>query len=191
MKIKAMEYGEERRTELLCKDKYKNYNYYVLNLGTHPTAYIEIPKENKLYRKSYNEIYEIGCDIDVHGGLTYSDNELMGVKSENWFIGWDYAHVYDYCGYEESMPEIIRTYGKKWTTEEIIEECKYAIDQIIDFESKEIIDEAKEDKIQKIYHCETSLTQNEVEIFITENLNQMVDKINELIDAVNELKRDK
>ena len=55
----------------------------------------------------------------------------------------------------------------------------------------EIIDEAKEDKIQKIYHCETSLIKNEVEIFITENLNQMVDKINELIDAVNELKRDK
>ena len=55
----------------------------------------------------------------------------------------------------------------------------------------EILNEAKEDKIQKIYHCETSLIKNEVEIFITENLNQMVDKINELIDAVNELKRDK
>ena len=54
-----------------------------------------------------------------------------------------------------------------------------------------ILNEAKKDKIQKIYHCETSLTQNEVEIFITENLNQMVDKINELIDVVNELKRDK
>ena len=52
----------------------------------------------------------------------------------------------------------------------------------------EIIDEEKEDKIQKIYHCETSLTQNEVEIFITENLNQMVDKINELIDEINNLK---
>lgn len=34
MEIKEMEYGKERRTELLCKDKYKNYNYYVLNLGT-------------------------------------------------------------------------------------------------------------------------------------------------------------
>ena len=65
MKIKEMEYGKERRTELLCKDKYKNYNYYVLNLGTHTTAYIEIPKESKLYRKSYDEIYKIGCDIDV------------------------------------------------------------------------------------------------------------------------------
>ena len=55
----------------------------------------------------------------------------------------------------------------------------------------EIIEEPKEDKIQKIYHCETSLTQNEVEIFITENLNQMVDKINELIDEINNLKEKK
>lgn len=54
----------------------------------------------------------------------------------------------------------------------------------------EILNEAKEDKIQKIYHCETSLTQNEVEIFITENLNQMVDKINELIDEINNLKEE-
>jgi len=141
MKIKEMEYGKERRTELLCKDKYKNYNYYVLNLGTHPTAYIEIPKEDKLYGKTYFEIYEMGCEIDVNGGLTYSSNELMGIKSENWFIGWDYAHCNDYCGYEENMPENIRTYGKKWTTEEIIEECKNAIDQIIEFESKKIPEE--------------------------------------------------
>ena len=134
MKIKEMEYGKERKTELLCKDKYKNYNYYVLNLGTHPTAYIEIPKEDKLYGKSYDEIYRIGCDIDVNGGLTYSNNELMGISSDNWFIGWDYAHCGDYCGYEETMPESIRTYGKKWTTKEIIEECKNAIDQIVEFE---------------------------------------------------------
>ena len=55
-------------------------------------------------------------------------------------------------------------------------------------EDVEILNEAKEDKIQKIYHCETSLIQNEVEIFITKNLNQMVDKINELIDEINNLK---
>ena len=189
MKIKEMEYGKERRTELLCKDKYKNYNYYVLNLGTHPTAYIEIPKENKLYRKSYNEIYEIGCDIDVNGGLTYSDNELMGIKSENWFIGWDYAHCGDYCGYEEFMPESIRTYGKKWTTEEIIEECKNAIDQIIDFESKEIIEELK--KIKKIKQLNNVAGCKElIELEDKQQINNHIlkDKINELIDEINNLK---
>lgn len=189
MKIKEMEYGKERRIELLCKDKYKNYNYYVLNLGTYPTAYIEIPKENKLYRKSYDEIYEIGCDIDVHGGLTYSDNELMGVKSENWFIGWDYAHAGDYCGYEETMPESIRTYGKKWTTEEIIEECKNAIDQIIDFESKEILEEPK--KIEKIplpSFDEFKRMSVEERYVITA---KEYDLLDELIDEINNLKEKK
>ena len=189
MKIKEMEYGKERRTELLCKDKYKNYNYYVLNLGTHPTAYIEIPKENKLYRKSYDEIYKIGCNIDVHGGLTYSDNELMGVKSENWFIGWDYAHCDDYCGYEEYMPENIRTYGKKWTTEEIIEECKNAIDQIIDFENKEILEESK--KIKKIplpSFDEFKRMSAEERYVITA---KEYDLLDELIDEINNLKDNK
>ena len=190
MKIKEMEYGKERRTELLCKDKYKNYNYYVLNLGTHPTAYIEIPKENKLYRKSYDEIYKIGCDIDVHGGLTYSNNELMGVKSENWFIGWDYAHCGDYCGYEEFMPESIRTYGKKWTTEEIIEECKNAIDQIIDFESKEIIEYPKKikkiDEILRIDDLIPPYGENEYKAW--KNIIIQQNKINELIDEINNLK---
>ena len=188
MKIKEMEYGKESRTELLCKDKYKNYNYYVLNLGTHPTAYIEIPKEDKLYRKSHFEIYEIGCDIDVHGGLTYSSNELMGIKSENWFIGWDYAHIDDYCGYEETMPESIRTYGKKWTTEEIIEECKNAIDQIIDFESKEILEEPK--KIEKIplpSIDEFKKMSAEERYVITA---KEYDLLNELIDEINNLKEE-
>ncbi len=179
MKIKEMEYGKESRTELLFKDKYKNYNYYILNLGTHPTAYIEIPKEDTLYKKSYDEIYRIGCDIDVNGGLTYSDNELMGVKSENWFIGWDYAHCCDYCGYEEDMPESIRTYGKKWTTEEIIEECKNAIDQIIDFENKEILEEQKKipEKldIKDIYSCDDYQQ-------IYTNFKSTWHKINEIID---------
>ena len=187
MKIKVMEYGKERRIELLCKDKYKNYNYYVLNLGTHPTAYIEIPKENKLYRKSYDEIYKIGCNIDVHGGLTYSNNELMGVKSENWFIGWDYAHCGDYCGYEEYMPESIRAYGKKWTTEEIIEECKNAIEQIIDFEKKEILEEPK--KIEKIARCDSIKMTHYGELYKpTENEEILRIKINELIDEINNLK---
>lgn len=137
-KIKPMVYQTERKVELLCKREYKDYNYYILNLGTHPTAYIEIPKENKLYGKGYNEIYDMGYDIDVHGGLTYSDNELMGVKSESWFIGWDYAHAGDYMGFYKKMDlrlEYLR--DKKWTTEEIIKECEHAIDQIIDLLKEE------------------------------------------------------
>lgn len=182
MKIKEMEYGKERRTELLCKDKYKDYNYYVLNLGTHPTAYIEIPKEDKLYGKSYNEIYRMGCDIDVNGGLTYSDNKLIGIKSENWFIGWDYAHCNDYCGYEEDMPESIRTYGKKWTTEEIIEECKNAIDQIINFESKEIEEQKKiPEKLSTWFSLEKDCENDNIQ-YANNNFKTIYEKINEICD---------
>lgn len=141
MKIKPMIYQTERKCELLYKGTHKNYNYYILNLGTHPTAYIEIPKGTKLYGKDYHEIYDI-CDIDVHGGLTYSASDLIGEKDNSWFIGWDYAHVGDYMGYYADMKEWglnsinLLADDKKWTTEEIIEECKSAIEQIIDLESE-------------------------------------------------------
>jgi len=133
--IKPMIYQKNRKMELLHKEEYEGFNFYILNLGTHPTAYIEIPKGHKLYEKDYNEIYDMGYDIDVHGGLTYSDNSLMCIKSENWFIGWDYAHAGDYCGYyEETELQGFKSFMdvncKKWTTEEIIEECKRAIKQI-------------------------------------------------------------
>lgn len=130
MKIKQMVYQKDRKIELLYKGNYKGYNYYILNLGTHPTAYIEIPKGHKLYQKNYDDIY-----INVHGGLTYSDDNLMGIKSENWFIGWDYAHYDDYVGFYEDLPDSLKNNNlKRWTTEEIIEECKNGIEQIIMYE---------------------------------------------------------
>lgn len=135
MEIKPMVYQKDRKMELLHCDTYKNYKFYILNLGTHPTAYIEIPKGHKLYEKDYDEIYEMGCDIPVNGGLTYSDNKLMFIKSISWFIGWDYAHAYDYAGYYLKS-ESLANQLKKWTTEEIIEECHNAINYIIKWSKK-------------------------------------------------------
>lgn len=143
MKIQEMVYQKERKMEILFAGVYRKYKYFILNLGTHPTAYIEIPKGNKLYKKSYNKIYDMGYGIDVHGGLTYSDKELMGVESKNWFIGWDYAHYNDYLGYEIDMLTNVMPYGKKWTTEEIIEECQSAIDQIIEIQEDKKVETDK------------------------------------------------
>lgn len=127
--MKEMQYQADRNIELLDSGTYKNYNYYILSLGTHPTAYIEIPKDNKIYKKDYSEI-----DLYVHGGLTYSRNFLWiseEKKLEGWFIGWDYAHYGDYVGYELMFPENLRIKEeKKWTTEEILEEVKDAISQL-------------------------------------------------------------
>lgn len=127
--IKSMIYQKEKKIELLYDALYRNYHFYILNLGTHPTAYVEIPKNHKFYGMGYDEIN----NIIVHGGLTYIDDHLCIAKDnvlQGWFIGWDYAHSNDYCGYEEDMPESIRTYDKKWTTNEIIEECKNVINQL-------------------------------------------------------------
>lgn len=130
-----MIYQKDRKIELLHCNEYKNYKYYILNLGTHPTAYVAIPKGHKLWELDYNDIYDMDYDINVNGGLTYSSHELMCIDSEDWFIGWDYAHCCDYMGYYEDG-EFLAEGTKKWTTEEIIKECEIAIEQIINIENK-------------------------------------------------------
>lgn len=126
--MKEMIYGAERKIEVLDTGYCLGFLYYILNLGTHPTAYIKIPENHKFYNKGYDEI-----DLAVHGGLTYSKNELpvsTNQKIEGWFIGWDYAHCEDYAGYEERVPKQFRVGGKKWTTEEIFKEVKEACYQL-------------------------------------------------------------
>ena len=127
--MKQMQYQANNKIELLDSGTFKNYNYYILSLGTHPTAYVEIPKSNKIYEKDYSEI-----DLEVHGGLTYSRDFLWISKEkklQGWFIGWDYAHYGDYAGYELMFPQEFQiSEEKKWTTEEILEEVKDVIRQI-------------------------------------------------------------
>ena len=124
-----MIYKPERNIKLLYKNIYKGYHYYILSLGTHPTAYVELPKNHKFYNKSYWEIEE-GSNILVHGGFTYSENGLQtgnNTTLENsWFIGWDYAHYEDYY----CFPDDFEKDKKKWTTEEIIKDCENVIDQL-------------------------------------------------------------
>ena len=136
--MKEMKYGSKRIIEILDKGNFKGFNYYIMSLGTHPTAYIEIPKEHKLFNKTYYEVHNY-IDLEVHFGLTYSRNYLYideKTKLEGWFIGWDYAHCDDYTGYEEKLPIELRVGGKKWTTEEILEDVKDVIEQIIKLEKE-------------------------------------------------------
>lgn len=120
---KEMKYSPERKVEILCQGKYKNYQFYILNLGTHPTAYVEIPRKHKLFEKKYE-----GIDIDVHGGLTFSEDHLQDIKNNSWFIGWDYAHFGDFFGTDLLFN--FNTFEKKWTTEEIFDDVVSVIDQL-------------------------------------------------------------
>ena len=127
---KEMIYQKERKVELLFNAKYKGYQFYILNLGTHPTAYVNIPANHPYYLKLYYDL-----DINCHGGLTYSKKYLNITDKnqiEGWFIGWDYAHWDDYIGYFID-DEVLSKYAdkqKKWTTDEIIQECLDVIDQL-------------------------------------------------------------
>ena len=138
MDLKEMKYSSERKIELLATGHFGEYEYFILNLGWHPTAYVRIPENHPLFGKFMDEV-----DLDVHGGVTYSDNHLYISESEKidgWFFGWDYAHYGDYGGYQEikEIKNIFEKYQymqKKWKTEEILEHVRQACRELKEHEN--------------------------------------------------------
>lgn len=104
--------------------EYRKMLWAVMDYGSHPCAYVRLPKGHCLQGKDYMDI-----PINCHGGLTYSSSSLkVSAKKEikGAWIGWDYSHYGDYC----SILPFLK--GKKWTTREIVAECKSVIDQIME-----------------------------------------------------------
>lgn len=136
IKPKNMVYINEFKRELLFNDIYKNFHFYIISMGTHPCAYVEIP--DKYLKEFEKKDLTLSEELLVHGGISYKENylHLSGgtTMRGNLFIGWDYAHAGDYM----ALPSCIRDrfddsiFGntKIWTTEEIIEHCKDVIDQL-------------------------------------------------------------
>lgn len=129
--MKEMSYTSSARAkpEILHEGVYHGYDFRILNLGTHPCAYVRIPKEHKYFKKDYHKI-----GVLCHGGLTFSENNLFGDKNrepkDTWWIGWDYAHYGDFTAHEK-MLYVCNAWNKRWTTREIYEEVKYVIDQLL------------------------------------------------------------
>lgn len=136
----SMKYQTERTKQILCRGEYKGFNFVIVSYGTHPCAYVEIPKNHPLYETDYGYI-----DIDCHGGLTY-DGDLLFVDDslKGWYIGWDYAHAGDYVGY---MFDNASSKDKKWKTEEIYEEVKKVIEQISNYKTKGADDMASDEML--------------------------------------------
>lgn len=130
--MKEMIYSKDNKIELLYNGIYEGIHFYIISYGTHPCAYIEVPRNHKYYGRNYLELDEI---IDVHGGFTYSNDYLRTSDStiivSSWFLGWDYAHLGDYMGFYEDS-KIKNELLKKWTVEEIILECKKAIKELLE-----------------------------------------------------------
>jgi hypothetical protein len=117
-------YTKERESQTrfeVKRAKYRGFFYKILDLGSHPTAYVEIPEGHILFQVKYDDI-----DISIHGGLTYSNLEEDG----NYWLGWDYAHFGDYYNHKFSPP-LSNEPDRHWTLAEIEKDCKDAIRQII------------------------------------------------------------
>jgi hypothetical protein len=110
--------------EILDKGKVGKVEYYILNLGTHPCAYIGVSRRHKNYGKN-----EETLGLNVHGGLTYgaAGNDVPFSKHRYWY-GWDYAHMGDFLGYRSQQAELLGT--KKWKYSEILAHVLKAIEEI-------------------------------------------------------------
>ena len=111
--------------EIIAHNVYKDVEYFVVSLGTHPCAYVKCPKE---FLDEHTDDWGNLTEIWVHGGVTYtgemSDLKTFKDKDGEYCFGWDYAHAGDYLGNDDSPWDL-----RKWTTEMIVNECKSAIDQ--------------------------------------------------------------
>ena len=125
-------YIEEQRN-------YRGLQYTILfNIGGYRTAYIDVG-DSILKNVDYCSI-----DLDVHGGLTYGEDHLpfSTESTDRWYIGWDYAHYEDgvdtvttnkYFGVEKLAASFSFTYfGHCYTLEEVREECREAINQLLE-----------------------------------------------------------
>lgn len=146
--MKQMVYNRKNKKELkevLDWDKWHNYEYVILNLHTHPCAYICLTKDDIYNQKHYNEI-----PVETHGGLTFAEPILYRVKQysdkykcdintsirKDWIIGWDYNHYQDYNSMEG--------YGHRYTTKEMLDDVHYVIKQLA-------IDNLKDGIIEEIH----------------------------------------
>lgn len=125
-------YVEEQR-------KYRGIEYTILfNKSGWRTAYLNVTG-SVLQNVDYNNI-----DLDVHGGLTYSNDHLpferkTPVNREFWYIGWDYAHLEDGCDPDKTLEYFGTNYEAKifnglglhcYSLEEVRNDCIEAINEL-------------------------------------------------------------
>lgn len=122
--MKDMVYTDTRRLTVLYEGVYKGYGFYILSLGTHPTAYVEC----KLKKCKGHDDKRLD-EVFVHGGFTYHGKPSWNTVDTKDYLGWDYAHSGDYIGYSKLFPDVVDK-GKKWTTEEVYEDVKLVIEQL-------------------------------------------------------------
>ena len=129
--MEEMVYQNSRTVKLLHSGFYKGVPFAILSLGTHPTAYVE----NIIHVSNYDD--DLLRDVDVHGGFTFCSKGYWGDKNTNGlsWLGWDYAHCYDFMGYY-GVDDGTLYKQKRWSTEEILGEVYHVIDQLLDLKQE-------------------------------------------------------
>lgn len=120
--MKKMTYVNKSRRKWLDHREYRGYEYVIMSLGTHPTAYVGIPVDE--YEESMED------EINVHGGISYSApgiimEDMSRYHNNKMWLGWGYFLDFDYTWGDDVDK-------KKWTTKEILGDVKSVINQIIE-----------------------------------------------------------
>ena len=85
-------------------------------------GYIVLPPDHPWYKKAYDDIIVV-----VHGGLTFDGSIKIidpSQHTEEWCIGFDCCHAGDTSDPCDSSLH-------HWTHNEVVEECKFLVDQAI------------------------------------------------------------
>ena len=148
--FQPMVYAPYRESEIIARNIYKGVEYFVVNIGTHPCAYVVCDKE---FLDNHKDEWGDIDGISVHGGVTYTD-KLSDLSAfcgdpelkEVYCFGWDYGHAGDWSGY---LTDLQNNGSRKYTTEMVVEDCKDVIDQYLkilekDKQVKEITDDWEE-----------------------------------------------
>lgn len=97
-------------------------------------GYVIIPKGHRLYEKSYDDVHKILPDLEVHGGLTFSDyvssfsqdgfvmNEQGFVAAKAWFNQEDWVIGFDTAHYKDTL--------ESWSIERVMQEARKLKKQI-------------------------------------------------------------
>ncbi len=95
------------------------------------TAYVEVKKGHPLYRKSYQEV---AGDLDVHGGLTYSEKGGPAYAT-GWWFGFDAAHAGDaYFDEKENRVHILPGTRVIRSLEYMVKECERLAKQLVEYD---------------------------------------------------------
>jgi len=101
---------DKMKITLELKGKHKGMDYFVIFIDRemygkspfesfyefekHRCGYVKVPEKHPFYEKHYDWIHE-NYDVEVHGGLTYSEKKIGSCNDSGWFIGFDCAHYGD------------------------------------------------------------------------------------------------